>query len=311
MTQSNRRGPQSPAQDVAFIVGGGPGISSSCARLFANSGMRVGIAARDPDKSVLLNLEETHGVRRYECDASEPAAVESLFQNVVRDLGAPTLVVHNIDGRVPGIFGKGIAEADPSMVLMTLRNSAFSAFLVGQRAARLMRENKLNANGTKGTIIFTNASAALKGFPSSGAFAMACHAKSGLAQSMARELMPQGIHIASVPIDAAIGWTQEDGTRAHRRAGTTATTIWPTRPASRRLICSCIASIDRPGRSKSCYDRGSRNGEPIARPAFDAGAVRQLLSDWSFPPVPIHVRPLAQQDETDFDLWTQSVAGTE
>src|SRR5205823_14261727 len=110
---------------------------------------------------------------------------------------------------------------DPSMAFDTLRNSAFSAFLVGQQAARLMRENRPNANGTKGTIIFTNASAALKGYPSSGAFAMACHAKSGLAQSMARELMPQGIHIASVPIDAAIGWTQEDGSRAHRRAGTT------------------------------------------------------------------------------------------
>ena len=76
-------------------------------------------------------------------------------------------------------------------------------------------------DGVKGTIIFTNASAALKGFPASGAFAMACHAKSGLAQSMARELMPKGIHIANVPIDAAIGWTQEDGTRAHRMAGTT------------------------------------------------------------------------------------------
>jgi NAD(P)-dependent dehydrogenase (short-subunit alcohol dehydrogenase family) len=146
--------------------------------------------------------------------------VELLFENVVRDLGTPTLVVHNIDGRVPGIFRKGITEADPSMAFDTLRNSAFSAFLVGRQAARLMRENKPNASGTRGTIIFTNASAALKGFPSSGAFAMACHAKSGLAQSMARELMPQGIHVAQVPIDAAIGWTQEDGTRAHRRAGT-------------------------------------------------------------------------------------------
>jgi NAD(P)-dependent dehydrogenase (short-subunit alcohol dehydrogenase family) len=107
------------------------------------------------------------------------------------------------------------------MAFDTLRNSAFSAFLVGQQAARLMRENAPNANGAKGTIIFTNASAALKGYPTSGAFAMACHAKSGLAQSMARELMSQGIHVATVPIDAAIGWTQEDGTRAHRRAGTT------------------------------------------------------------------------------------------
>jgi NAD(P)-dependent dehydrogenase (short-subunit alcohol dehydrogenase family) len=220
MTQSDQHDAQ-PSREVAVIVGGGPGISASCARLFVDNGMRVGIAARNPDKSVLQNLEKTHGVRRYACDASEPAAVALLFRSVVRDLGAPTLVVHNIDGRVPGIFRKGITEADPSMAFDTIRNSAFSAFLVGQQAARLMLENKPNAHGTKGTIIFTNASAALKGFPSSGAFAMACQAKSGLAQSMARELMPQGIHIASVPIDAAIGWTQEDGSRSHRLAGTT------------------------------------------------------------------------------------------
>jgi len=221
MSQSDNREAQPSVREVALMVGGGPGISSSCGRLFAESGMRVAIAARTPDKPVLQDLEKTHGVRLYACDASEPAAVELLFQSVVRDLGAPTLVVHNIDGRVAGIFRKGIAEADQTMLLDTLRNSAFSAFLVGQQAARLMRENKLDANGKKGTIIITNASAALKGFPLSGAFAMACHAKSGLAQSMARELMPQGIHIAHVPIDAAIGWTQPDGSRAHRLAGTT------------------------------------------------------------------------------------------
>ncbi len=220
MTQSDERDAQSSVQDIALVVGGGPGISSSCARLFAKNGMRVAIAARNPDKSVLQDLEKKHRVRRYGCDASEPAAVALLFQNVVRDLGTPTLLVHNIDGRVEGIFRKGITEADPSLALETVRNSAFSAFLVGQQAARLMRENKPNANGAKGTIIFTNASASLKGFPLSGAFAMACQAKSGLAQSMARELMPQGIHVANVPIDAAIGWTQEDGTRAHRLAGT-------------------------------------------------------------------------------------------
>src|SRR5712671_1304788 len=164
MTQSVQRDTEPSVQEVALIVGGGPGISSSCARLFAGNGTRVGIAARNPDKSVLQNLEK-HGVRRYACDASEPASVELLFQNVVRELGAPTLVVHNIDGRVAGIFRKGIIDADPVMALDTVRNSAFSAFLVGQQAARLMRENKLNANGAKGTIIFTNASAALKGFP--------------------------------------------------------------------------------------------------------------------------------------------------
>ena len=117
MTQSDQRDTQPSGQDVALIVGGGPGISSSCARLFAKNGMRVAIAARNPDKPVLQNLEKTHGVRRYACDASEPAAVELLFQNVVRDLGAPTLVVHNIDGRVAEIFRKQITEADPSVAL--------------------------------------------------------------------------------------------------------------------------------------------------------------------------------------------------
>jgi NAD(P)-dependent dehydrogenase (short-subunit alcohol dehydrogenase family) len=206
--------------DVALIVGGGPGISASCARLFASSGMRVAIAARTLDKPVLETLEREHGVRRFACDAADASAVGLLFDRVARELGAPTLVVHNIDGRVQGIFRKGIAEADPNLALATIQNGAFSAFLVGQQAARRMRENAPNANGARGTIIFTNASAALKGFPQSGAFAMACHAKAGLAQSMARELMPQGIHVANVPIDAAIGWTREDGARAHWLAGT-------------------------------------------------------------------------------------------
>ncbi|SPP92821.1 SDR family oxidoreductase [Bradyrhizobium vignae] len=210
-----------PSAEVALIIGGGPGISASCARLFAKDGMRVAVAARTPDKTVLEELERVHGVRRYACDASEPSAVDQLFKKVTQDIGTPRLVVHNIDGRVAGIFRKKLVEADPVMAFETVRNSAFSAFLVAQHAAKLMLENGPDVNGARGTIIFTNASAALKGYPSSGAFAMACHAKAGLAQSMARELMPQGIHVANVPIDAAIGWTQEDGTRAHRLAGST------------------------------------------------------------------------------------------
>ena len=157
MTHSDT--PSSPPE-VALIVGGGPGISASCARLFADNGMRVAVAARTPDKPVLEALERSHGVTLYACDASAPEAVAGLFDGVA------------------GIFGKTIDEADPGMVLDTMRNSAFSAFLVGQQAARLMRENAPDANGVRGTIVFTNASAALKGFPKSGAFAMAIHAKS-------------------------------------------------------------------------------------------------------------------------------------
>jgi NAD(P)-dependent dehydrogenase (short-subunit alcohol dehydrogenase family) len=207
--------------EVALIVGGGPGISASCARLFSEVGMRVAIAARNPEKAVLQKLASDCGVRCYACDAREPDSVAELFNAVVDDLGPPKLVVHNIDGRTAEIFRKEIIEADPQRVLETLQNSAFSAFLVGQQAAQSMLGGDPPADGHRGTIIFTNASGAFKGYPKSGAFAMSCHAKSGLAQSMARELMPQGIHVAHVPIDAAIGWTQEDGTRRHRLAGTT------------------------------------------------------------------------------------------
>ena len=133
--------------------------------------------------------------------------------------GAPNLVVHNIDGRVPEIFGKSITEAAPELALNTIKNGAFSAFLVAQQAATQMLAREPGENGARGTIIFTNASAGVKGYPRSGAFAMTSHAKTGLAQSIARELMPHGIHVAQVPIDAAIGFMQEDGSRAHRRVG--------------------------------------------------------------------------------------------
>lgn len=209
------------ANDVALIVGGGPGISASCARLFRREGLEVAVAARRPDKPAMVALEEEHGVARFACDAADPDSVAKLFDDVAARFDTPGLVVHNIDGRMPEIFRKTITEAEPARVLETVTNSAFSAFLVGQQAARRMLDVTPDGTDHKGTILFTNASAAIKGFPRSGAFAMASHAKAGLAQSMARELMPQGIHVAHVPIDAAIGWTQEDGTRAHRLAGTT------------------------------------------------------------------------------------------
>ena len=209
------------AHGTVLIVGGGPGVSASCARLFASKGMSVAIAARTPEKSALTKLKQDHGAAIYQCDASDAQSVANLFTQVSNDLGRITCVIHNIDGRSPDIFRKEITEADPNLALSVLKNSAFSAFVVGQQAAQHMLDQEPDDSGQKGTIIYTNASAAFKGYPKSGAFAMASHAKSGLAQSMARELMPKGIHIVHAPIDAAIGWTQEDGSRAHWAAGTT------------------------------------------------------------------------------------------
>lgn len=205
-------------QPVAIIVGGGPGISASCARLFTREGMKVAVAARNPEKPVLDKLAQEHGVLCLPCDATNPAAVKTLFSEVKASLGNPNLVIHNIDGRPPAVFGKRITEVEADDVMATITNSTFSAFLVGQQAAIHLLDNKMADNG-RGTLIFTNASAALKGFPRSGAFAAASQGKAGLAQSMARELGPEGIHVANVPIDGAIGWRQEDGTRAHWLAG--------------------------------------------------------------------------------------------
>ena len=204
-------------QEIAVIVGAGPGVSASCARLFQQSGMQVAMAARHPDKPELDSLKGT-GVNFYRCNAADADDVRGLFEAVEADLGRPRLVVHNIDGRVQDIFRKPITEADPELALATIVNSTFSAYLVGQAAARAMLDNEMSGHG-RGTIIYTNASAAIKGYPLSGAFAAACHGKAGLAESMARELMPEGIHVANVPIDGAIGWTREDGTRAHWLAG--------------------------------------------------------------------------------------------
>ena len=103
----------SESQEVALIVGGGPGVSASCARLFAREGMRVAVAARNPEKRVLQALESECGIRRFACDAREPADVAKLFAAVSSELAPPKLVVHNIDGRSAGIFRKSITEADP------------------------------------------------------------------------------------------------------------------------------------------------------------------------------------------------------
>ena len=102
--------------ETALIVGGGPGISASCARLFSKQGMKVAIAARNPDKPVLIELAKSDDISLYTCDASDPEAVERLFDKVTEELGAPRLVVHNIDGRMQGIFRKGVTEVEPDMV---------------------------------------------------------------------------------------------------------------------------------------------------------------------------------------------------
>jgi len=189
--------------ETALIVGTGAGLSASLARLFHKEGMRVAVAARRTDKLAALCAETQ--ARAYACDATKPAEVEKLFASVAQDIAVPDLVVYNPSGRARG----PIAELKPDEVLNAIMVGCYGGFLVGQQAARLM----LKAG--HGTILFTGASASIKGYARSAPFAMGKFGLRGLAQSMARELAPQNIHVAHFVIDGGI--RRGDDPRANER----------------------------------------------------------------------------------------------
>jgi len=183
---------ETPKYKTALIVGAGEGLSASLSRLFAKQGIRVALAARKIEKLGALCAET--GARAFACNASEPEEVERLFGLVDREIATPDVVVYNASGRARGAFVELVA-AD---VENTIAVSAFGGFLVAQEAARRMLPNK------HGAILFTGASASVKGYSQSAPFAMGKFALRGLAQSMARELSPQGIHVAHFVIDGGI-----------------------------------------------------------------------------------------------------------
>ncbi|WP_127902611.1 SDR family NAD(P)-dependent oxidoreductase [Solirhodobacter olei] len=182
------------AHPLALIVGAGSGLSAALARSFHREGYAVALAARDTAKLATLAAEVDAAC--HACDAADPAAVTALFAALGR---APRVVVYNPSARVRG----PIAGLDPAEVRRALDTTAFGAFLVGQAAARAMLATAPEG-GTRGTILFTGASAGVKGFPQSASFAMGKFAQRGLAQSMSRELHPQGIHVAWINIDGGI-----------------------------------------------------------------------------------------------------------
>jgi NAD(P)-dependent dehydrogenase (short-subunit alcohol dehydrogenase family) len=178
--------------EIALIVGAGEGLSASLARLLAREGLSVALAARRTEKLASLTAET--GARAFACDATDPKAVEHLFVEVERDVGIPDVVVYNASARARG----SLVDLDPADVERALTVSAFGGFLVAQQAVRRMLPRGF------GAILFTGASASVKGYPQSAPFAMGKFALRGLAQSMARELQPQGIHVAHFVIDGAI-----------------------------------------------------------------------------------------------------------
>lgn len=177
---------------TALIVGAGAGLSASLARLLSREGLRVALAARNAEK--LADLKSSLGAEAFACDAADSGEVARLFEAVEKRLGAPDIVVYNASGRLRGPF----VDLKPSEVERAIAVSAFGGFLVAQQAARRML-----AKG-RGAILFTGASASVKGYAQSAPFAMGKFALRGLAQSMARELAPQGIHVAHFVIDGAI-----------------------------------------------------------------------------------------------------------
>lgn len=179
---------------TAVIIGAGSGLSAALARKLHRQGMRIVLAARNIDK--LAQLAQETGACTVQMDGSDPAAMEELFQSID---GPCRVAVYNPSARSRG----PVADLDPEEVRRAIEITAFGAFLMGRAAARVMLDQPIE-DGRKGTILFTGASAGVKGFAQSAPFAMGKFAQRGLAQSMSRELHPKGIHVAWVNIDGGI-----------------------------------------------------------------------------------------------------------
>ena len=176
---------------TALIVGAGPGISASLTRQLSTLGVKIGLAARDTGKLDALAAET--GALAFAADASIAEAVARLFEEADRRLGEPDIVIYNASARAHG----PITEIDPAAE-RAVAISALGGFYVTQQAARRMTPHG------RGAILLTGASASIKGFPLSSAFAMGKFALRGMAQSAARELGPKGIHVAHFVIDGGV-----------------------------------------------------------------------------------------------------------
>jgi len=177
---------------TALIVGSGAGLSASLARTFTRAGMTVALAARRAAE--LAQLAKEIGGKAFACDATKRVEVTKLFADVEATFGALDVVVYNASYRTRGPF----VELDPADVEKALAVTAFGGFLVAQEAAKRMLPR------SQGAILFTGASASVKGYAQSAPFAMGKFALRALAQSLARELAPQGIHVGHVVVDGGI-----------------------------------------------------------------------------------------------------------
>ncbi|NBB82892.1 MAG: SDR family NAD(P)-dependent oxidoreductase [Alphaproteobacteria bacterium] len=189
-----------PVSQTAVVVGVGPGLGLSLCSVLAEAGMVVHAAARDESRLAGTIGSLSPQVRPHACDAGDRASVDALFDAVLGDTGVPDLVIYNAGAFAPG----GIAEIDPAEFERCWRVGCLGGFHVGQRAARAMLADTAAAEAGPRSILFTGATASLRGGARFANLAVPKFGLRALAQSMARELGPQGIHVGHVIVDGQI-----------------------------------------------------------------------------------------------------------
>ena len=180
-------------QKAVLIVGAGSGLSASLARAFNSKGMKIVLAARNIDK--LDSLKKEIDALVFKCDSTDNKSVQNLFLQTDSIIGTPEIVIYNPSLRIV----KPFIEYDPDEMLQSIKVNSYGAFLVAHESVKRML--KIG----KGNIFFTGSSASVKGFAKSASFAMGKFGLRGLAQSLARELHPQNIHVGHFVIDGGIG----------------------------------------------------------------------------------------------------------
>lgn len=175
-----------------LIMGAGAGLSASLARCFSKAGFTVLLAARNTEK--LRELSAETNARLFSCDATDKTDVRSLFEKLDNERLIPSVIIYNAGAYTSG----AISEIDTDAAKKVLMTNAYGAMLVAQEAAKRMLKHG------HGAMLFTGASAGIKGYPKSAPFAMGKFALRGLCQSLARELAPQNIHVAHFVIDGLI-----------------------------------------------------------------------------------------------------------
>jgi len=185
--------------ETAVVVGAGPGLGSALVRRFTRAGMKVAAARRDAGRLDGLVTESGDAVRAYSCDATDDASVAALFTRIAKELGTPRLVAYNAGGFVR----KSVLETTREEFERCWRNACLGGFLVGREAARAMLAAKAGGRHN-GTIVFTGATASLRGGANFLNLAVGKFGLRALAQSMAREFQSQGVHVAHVIIDGQI-----------------------------------------------------------------------------------------------------------